>query len=291
MRKSRCIFCTVIFIILLFILTPIFNGIFSLFKYYCSTARLYWKEIMCTTTITTAIIYLIITLKTTKEIRRLPLIHEKNPESLFPYQFLYFIFKNDDQGKERIATLQQEILVQCTPQKRNNMQKSITSNSILDLQFNYKEHIHRYIYSIDDPDSRQSEIKNIQNKIDLLKNVIHQVKESYSINNGSDTIDFIFNRQNFLTDLFFTGIEIPLIVAVIKSHPSSIKSLIVTVYNNSITCILACMFITILFYRIAKYIQNKFSMINSKQTLAKYNIVTIAVMAFESALNDIINNM
>lgn len=207
-------------------------------------------------------------------------------ELLYPDQFFNYIFKDAD--ATNLIELRQGIVADFTVQEENNNAKSIVE-CIKELEIEYARYISQYFDNIKDVDTRRMESNNIKRQIVLLRKIISNEKDSFQTDNGNEIVNFNFNRQNYVTDLFLTIMAIPLFMEVILSQASSLEDLIGIIYNSDIFYLFFCLLVCISCYRLKKYFRNKYSMLTSVVHLVKYNKVQLTVDIFESAFNAVVS--
>lgn len=223
-----------------------------------------------------------------KEIRNILVHYETAREMLYPERHFEYILKTEEDKIDlRAVTLRNDITKKHRLKPKEEL-KTSTAIKIQELKGIYIECIKRYINSVSNERDKKTEFRKIQNQIDLLRDMIKKERDSFLIDNGDSTVSFIFNRQNLSTDLFLTGLAIPMLLNVFEGQPSSIYDMLTILFSNEVNCLFTCVFLWVLSYRIMKYAKNKKSMINSNQDVIAFNKADLVLTTFENALHEVI---
>lgn len=132
-------------------------------------------------------------------------------------------------------------------------------------------------------------IFRLKNKIELCHKTIEKEKEAFISDNGEPTVSFIFNTQNYFTDILLTGFSIPILLETLKWEVNKIEDFILALKEKPIMCFIAGFFLITLFYRILKYFKNKRSMLRGKNQTVLYYKAELLLCSFECALKNIDN--
>ena len=197
------------------------------------------------------------------DIKREVLTTQKaNPKSLYPSEF-FGILSDDVIVMERRVVSELSVL-----QVDNNTSISESAVKLVEL----------YENAIKDRDYLE-----LKSQIRLCRNLISIEKENYVTDNGPNSIDFIMNRQNVLTNYILTGLIIPILLSAINIEASSVKEFILDIWNKPFLIVVICIFLIVLSYRLFKYYKNKRSMLRSQRQILLYNKAEIMLNAFEIA--------
>lgn len=188
-----------------------------------------------------------------------------NPISLFPSVFFDIKDENAKDLENKIAA-----------------QTSVRSEAIGSISATVKEITAVYRKSVD-----RQKLPEMKRKITLCKKTIESEKQSFLIDNGKDSADFILNRQNKLTDYALTGITIPVVMSAISIDAQDISSLLKTLSNNFVFMFFLSLFLYIFSFRIYKYYHNKRSMMRSNAITILFNKAELMLCCFETAIAEI----
>lgn len=233
--------------------------------------------------------YIIILIKLQKDIYNTKISRKAHPTSLYPSLFFDEIFslcKKEDQ--QIIERLQKEIEALQPIRTRQNPKYNISaiSKAIRQIEQKYEECLRNYLTKSPDLEAQKIAIIQLKNKIELCHKTIEKEKEVFLSDNGESTVSFIFNTQNEFTDIFLTGISIPILLETLKWEVNKAEDFILALKEKPIMCFITGAFLITLFYRIFKYFKNKRSMLRSMNQTVLYDKAELMLCSFECAFKN-----
>lgn len=236
----------------------------------------------------TFILFLITLIKLQIDIFNTEVSRTAHPSSLYPSIFFDEVFSScEEKDWKIIEKLQNEILAlqsRRTPQNSNGNISAI-SEATRQIEQKYEECLKNYLKNT----SNLKMIFQLKNKIELCHKTIEKEKSAFLSNNGETAVSFIFNTQNYFTDIFLTGFSIPILLETLKWEVNGVEDFMLALEEKPIMCIITGFFLITLFYRILKYFKNKRSMLRSMNQTVLYDKVELMLYSFECALKNIDN--
>lgn len=256
------------------------------FYYFLYTER---KIFFISIRIHTLLIFLI---KLQIDIYNTEVSRKAHPSSLYPSIFFDEVFSLcEEKDWQIIEKLQKEIaaiqLIR-TPQNHKSNISSI-SESVRQIEQKYEECLQNYLTNPMNSEAQNIAIIRLRNKIELCHKTIEKEKEAFLSDKGENTVSFNFNRQNQFTDIFLTGISIPILLEALKWEVNEIEDFILALKEKPIMCFITGAFLITLFYRILKYLKNKRSMLRGMNQTILYDKAELMLCSFECALKNIDN--
>ncbi len=214
------------------------------------------------------------------KIRKLPINKTLEPITVYPDKYFNYVFDNVEREISlRIIELQNKVVCSADHFSSDIPSPSIAI-SIQELEKEYANCISYYLNQFHDSSALKQEISMMKNRIQLLKDIVQSERNGFLVNNGNDTIDFNFNRQNYFTDIFLTGLAIPMLIKILDTCPHHLGA---TIVGNNIIFTLLCAFMILLFYRLFKYYKNKSSMRTSHTSVVMFYKLDLLISIFETA--------
>ncbi len=213
-----------------------------------------------------------------------------HPASLYPNFFFEEIFSLcEEADRAEVEKLQKEIEAVSLIRNPDEVEIHVRSisKSTINIGKKYEECLQNYLNIFQTPKERTIAIMRVKNKIELGYKAITEEKSAFLSDNGSDTISFIFNAQNRFTDIFLTGIAIPMLLEVLKWEISGIEDFIAIIDQKPVMCLMMYAFLIVFLYRVQKYFSNKRSMLRGMKQTTLYNKAELMLCAFECALKNI----
>lgn len=213
-----------------------------------------------------------------------------NPTSFYPSSFFEEIFVKKDYAE--INKLQKEteafqtVATSKRPEKRKDEVYSI-SLSIRKLEQKYEACLERYLNASHDLDERKIKETQLKSKIELERRTIEKEKDVFLSYTGEYIRSFNFTRQNQGSDIFLTGISIPILLEILKWDINGVEDFLAILVEKPLMCLMIIAFWIILLHRIIKYHKNKRSMLEDMGRASEYDRVELMLYAFECALKNI----
>lgn len=210
----------------------------------------------------------------------LGILRESSPrtagiELLYPSVFFAEVFKKT----EIVGSLEQKVIaIQKHTEGDDGFEPIV--ESIRELRGVYRDSIKEWLGG----NQSSNRIDILKSDISLSRKILIEEKDSFLETNGNAATSFIFNRQNYLTDVILTGMGVPLLMEILKKNIDSMGDVWGILWND--IPILASGFIMVFVYRVMKYQKNKLSMIRTSTRVAMYQKVGLLLDIFEVALND-----
>lgn len=234
--------------------------------------------------------FLVIYIKLQTDIYNDESSRKAHPTSLYPNVFfneVFFTCKEEDVNE--IDKLQKEMValqLNRTVENPKSNVCSISKSTRLIVQ-EYEKCLQKYLADFQDLEERNIAIERLKNKIELGHKIIEKEKEAFLSDNGENTVSFNFNTQNQFTDIFLTGISIPILLETLKWEVNNIEDFILALNEKPILCFIAGTFLIIFLYRILKYTKNKRSMLRGMTQTVLYDKTELMLCSFECALKNI----
>ncbi len=235
-------------------------------------------------------LFLLIYIKLQTDIYNNGASRKAHPTSLYPNIFFNEVFsicKEEDVNE--IEKLQEDMVslqLNRTVENSKSNVCSISKSTRLIVQ-EYEKCLQRYLADFQNSEEQNIAIERLKNKIELGHKTIEKEKEAFLSDNGENTVSFNFNTQNQFTDIFLTGISIPILLETLKWEVNNIEDFILALNEKPILCFIAGAFLIIVLYRILKYTKNKRSMLRCMKQTVLYDKAELMLCSFECALKNI----
>lgn len=213
-----------------------------------------------------------------------------DPSSLYPSIFFDEVFSLcEEKDLLIIEKLQKEVEalqpILSLTNRKNNI--SSISESIRQIEQKYEECLKNYLTNPINVNAQKIAMIRLKSKLELCHKTIEKEKEAFVSNNGENTVSFNFTTQNQFTDIFLTGISIPILLETLKWEVNKIEDFLLALEEKPIMCFMTGAFLFTFFYRVLKYTKNKRSMLRGMRQTVLYDKAELMLYSFECALKNI----